>query len=157
MFLTYVLDFSTRKCFLNVSWYLKYIFKTNKQTSRLTEVQYHRWRRRQDTPSPQSRKGTCSRENPSRLVQMRLEYLAERVFSMDFWSQFWELLTGSRLYGFLVGRPEPQPQTWLAFCLQQDGCWRCWGRQGNPSKHVASALSWHSWLHVLPGSWQQAR
>lgn len=75
---------------------------------------------------------------------------------MDFWSRFSKLLAGSCLYGLLVGHPEAQPQAQLAFCSQQDGCWHCWGRKGNPSKPVASALSRHSWLHVLPGSWQQA-
>lgn len=60
----------------------KFNFKPNKQQpSRLTEVQFHQWRRKQDPPSPQSLKETRTRENPSRLVQMRLEFLAEAVFS----------------------------------------------------------------------------
>lgn len=75
---------------------------------------------------------------------------------MDFWSQFSKLLAGSCLYDLLVEHPETQPQAQLAFSLQQDGCWRCWERKGNPSEHVVSVLSQHNRLHVLPGSWQQA-
>lgn len=60
----------------------KFSFKPNQQRpSRLTQVRHHRWRRKQDPPSPKSPKETHSHENPSCLVQMRLEYLAETVFS----------------------------------------------------------------------------
>lgn len=93
----------------------KFNFKPNKQQPlRLTEERCHQWRRKQDPPSPQSCKETRSRENPSCLVQMRLEYLAEAVFS-GFWSQFSEFLAEPCSSGLLVGHLSPS----VALCSQQ--------------------------------------
>lgn len=93
----------------------KFNFRPNKQQPlRLTEERCHQWRRKQDPPSPQSCKETHSRENPSCLVQMRLEYLAEAIFS-GFWSQFSEFLAEPCSSGLLVGHLSPS----VALCSQQ--------------------------------------
>lgn len=94
----------------------KFNYKPNKQQpSRLTQVQCHQQTRKQDPPSPQSCKEAHSHENPSCLVQMRLEYLAEAA-SAGFWSQFSEFLAEPCSSGLLARHLSPS----VALCSQQD-------------------------------------
>lgn len=112
----------------------KFNYKPNKQQpSRLTQVLCHQWRRKQDPPSPQSCKETHSHENPSCLVQMRLEYLAETTFS--------EVLVLSSVSSWLNPAPlASYSGTWAPV-------WLCAPSRAvlpehrKPWKHVASALS----------------
>lgn len=105
----------------------KFNYKPNKQQpSRLTQVLCHQRRRKQDPPSPQSCKETRSHENPSCLVQMRLEYLAETTFSEVLvsvqWVPGWTLLLWP-----LTRAPEPQ---W-GFVLPAGPCCRGTGTPGS--------------------------
>lgn len=98
-------------------------------------MQCHQWRRRLDIPSPHSWKETGSCENPSCMVQMRLEYLAKDLFKGFLVSvqrvTNWILLTCSLSWASWA------PASSMACFLFTAGQLpRCWGRQGNPSKHV---------------------